>query len=151
MAAGAGYLQAGLEDVAFVTLDFGDNLLAQVYVSWYALEKARQITAVGSQAILVCNDLCQDRLVSYARRYEQSQEHDPQGRPRWHWKDEGKQPISLPKTEPLRAECQHFVECIITGDHPLTDGQAGLEAVRVLEACQKSLEHNNIWMEVTRE
>ena len=148
LAVGQGYLRPGLEDVAFVTFDFRDGALAHVYASWYALEKARRMTVVGSDAILAYDDLGNPRLALYARRYEQSRERDPQGRPRWHWRDEGGQPVEVPQGEPLRAECRHFIECIAKGKRPATDGQAGLEAVRVLEACQRSLESDSAWVEV---
>ncbi len=148
LAVGAGYLSQGLEDVAFVMFDFGDGALAEVYVSWYALEKTRRITAVGSTHILVYDDLADSRLTLYVRRYEQSKERDPKGRLRWYWRDEGGRPVEVVKSEPLRAECQHFIECIVEGKTPRTDGQAGLEAVQVLEACQRSLESNNVWVEV---
>jgi UDP-2-acetamido-3-amino-2,3-dideoxy-glucuronate N-acetyltransferase len=147
LAVGQGYL-SDLEDVAFVTFDFGDEMLAQVYVSWYALEKVRKITVVGSDAILAYDDLAEAKLIRYARRYEQSEERDPRGRPRWHWRDEGGQAVDLPKTESLRAECQHFIECVASGKPPCTDGRAGLAAVRVLEACQQSLEVGGAWVEV---
>jgi predicted dehydrogenase len=147
LAVGQGYLSP-LEDVAFVTFDFGDGALAQVYVSWYALEKARQITAIGSDAILAYDDLAQTKLMHYARRYEQSAERDPQGRPRWQWRDEGGQPVDLPQAEPLRAECRHFIQCVAAGTWPQTDGRAGLAAVRVLEACQQSLDAGGVWMEL---
>jgi UDP-2-acetamido-3-amino-2,3-dideoxy-glucuronate N-acetyltransferase len=148
LAVGKGYLSPSVEDVAFVTFDFGHGALAHVYVSWYALEKARRMTVVGSKAILAYDDLGHPRLTLYARRYEPSEELDPQGRPRWHWQDEGGQPIELAEVEPLRAECQHFIECVAEGKQPRTDGQAGLEAVRVLEACQRSLELDGAWVEV---
>jgi UDP-2-acetamido-3-amino-2,3-dideoxy-glucuronate N-acetyltransferase len=134
--------------VAFVTFDFGDGALAHVYVSWYALEKARQMTVVGSKAILAYNDLGYPRLTLYARRYESSEERDPQGRPRWHWQDDGRKPVEVVEVEPLRAECQHFIECVAEGKRPRTDGQAGLEAVWVLEACQHSMELDSAWVEV---
>jgi len=148
LAIGKGYLSPGLEDVAFVTFDFGHGALAQVYVSWYALEKARQMTVVGSNAILAYDDLSRPKLTLYARRYEQGEDRDPQGRPRWRWRDEGGQPVEVARIEPLRAECQHFVECVTTGKRPRTDGQAGLAAVRVLEACQRSLELDGAWVEI---
>ncbi len=147
-AVGHGYLRRGLEDVAFVTFDFGDGALAHVYVSWYALEKARKMAVVGSDAILAYDDLAQPRLTRYARRYEQSRECDPQGRPRWRWRDEGAQPIEVEAVEPLRVECQHFLDCVAAGQRPHSDGQAGLEAVRLLEACQRSLELDGTWVEV---
>jgi len=149
LAVGQGYLSSGLEDVAFVTFDFGDGILAQVYVSWYALEKARRISVIGSDAILVYNDLCNPKLMLYARYYERSSELDPHGRPRFQWRDEGGRAIEIREIEPLRAECEHFIECVRTGQHPKTDSQAGLEAVRVVEACQRSLQMGNVWVEVT--
>ena len=145
---GQGYLTPGLEDVAFVTFDFGDGALAHVYVSWYALDKVRKMTVVGSDAILAYDDLSNPKLTLYARRYERSEELDPQGRPRWQWRDEGGQAVETEEIEPLRAECEHFIECVRTGQRPRTDGQAGLEAVRVLEACQRSLELDGAWVEV---
>jgi predicted dehydrogenase len=148
LAAGAGYLNPSLEDVAFVIFDFGDGALAQIYVSWYALEKARRITVVGSSAILAYDDLGNPKLTLYARRYTQREQRDPQGRPRWHWRDEGGQGVDVTESEPLHAECQQFIECVAEGKRPRTDGEAGLEAVRILEACQRSLESNNVWVEV---
>jgi len=148
LAVGQAYLNPGLEDVAFVTFDFGDGMLAHVYASWYALEKGRKITIIGSDAILAYDDLSNPRLTLYARRYERSEERDPHGRPRWHWRDEGSHAIEVEDVEPLRAECEHFIECVRAGQRPRTDGQAGLEAVRILEACQRSLELNSAWVEV---
>jgi len=145
---GQAYLSPGLEDVAFVTFDFGDGALAHVYVSWYALEKARRMTVIGSDAILTYNDLSKPKLTLYARRYEQSSERDPRGRPRWHWRDGGSQIIETEDIEPLRAECEHFIGCVRTGQRPRTDGRAGLEAVQILEACQRSLELGGTWVEV---
>jgi len=50
---------------------------------------------------------------------------------------------SLPSTEPLRLECEHFLECIETGRTPLTDGRHGLHVVRVLELAQASLKDSS--------
>jgi len=145
---GAGYLSPGLEDVAFATFDFGGDVLAQVYASWYALEKARRITVVGSDAILAHDDLAVPKLTRHARRYELGQERDLQGRQRWQWLDEGSRAVDVVDAEPLRAECAHFVECVADGKPPRTGGRAGLEAVRVIEACQRSLESDSCWVEV---
>ncbi len=148
LAVGGSYLSSDLEDVAFVTFDFGEGMLAHVYVSWYALEKTRRITVIGSQGILVYDDLAKTRLMRYKRRYEQSEEKDPRGRLKWHWRDEGGEAIEVSSDEPLWAECKHFVECIMNGKMPNTNGFSGLEAVRILEACQVSLRNNHIWVEI---
>ena len=146
---GAGYLSPRLEDVAFATFDFGFGALAQVYASWYALEKARRITVVGSEAILAYDDLAAPKLTLHARRYELGQDRDPQGRQRWHWRDGGSRAVDAVDVEPLRSECAHFIECVAGGKPPQTGGRAGLEAVRVIEACQRSLESDSRWVEVS--
>ena len=148
LAIGSAYLEPGLEDVAFITFDFGEGMLAHIYVSWYALEKVRQMTVIGNQAILAYSDLSQSKLMHYARRYEPGTERDPQGRSRWHWRDGGGRPMKVAAIEPLRAECQHFIECVADGKRPRTGGQAGLDAVRIVEACQRSLNTDNRWVEV---
>lgn len=140
LAVGQAYLDPKLEDVAFVTFDFGGGLLGHVYVSWYALEKVRQITVVGEKSILAYDDLAKPRLNLYARRYEQSEQKDPLGHPRWYWRDNGKRAIEALTVEPLKVECQHFVDCVVGGHRPRTDGVKGLDAVYLLEACQRSLE-----------
>lgn len=150
LAVGGRYLSPNFEDVAFVTFDFGEEKLAHVYVSWYGLEKAKRITVIGSEGILVYDDLSQSRLMHYARRYERSKEVDPMGRLKWRWRDQGGQPIEISSEEPLLRECKHFLECIINGVQPLTDGASGLETVLILEACQESLKNNNIWMEIKK-
>ncbi|MCL5958577.1 MAG: Gfo/Idh/MocA family oxidoreductase [Chloroflexi bacterium] len=148
-AVGKGYLSPGLEDVAFVTFDFGGGAMANVYVSWYALEKARKMAVIGSKAILAYDDLGQSRLTLYDRRYEKGDEKDPRGRHRWRWRDEGGRPVDMENAEPLRTECGHFIDCVAQGKAPRTGGQAGLEAVRILEACQRSLEMDSAWVEVS--
>jgi predicted dehydrogenase len=148
LAVGQGYLNPELEDVAFVSFDFGDGALAQVYVSWYALEKARKITVIGSEAILHYNDLEEPRLILYDRRYEQGADLDPFGRPHWHWRDNGGKAVVVAQAEPLKAECQHFLDCVATGKLPMTDGAAGLAAVRLIEACQRSVKAGGNWVEV---
>ena len=50
----------------------------------------------------------------------------------------------IPNVEPLRVECEHFVECCLTGERPRSDGQTGLRVVRVLEALQQSLDRSRV-------
>jgi predicted dehydrogenase len=47
---------------------------------------------------------------------------------------------AIPNVEPLRLECEHFVECIVEGRRPRSDGESGLRVVRVLERLQESLD-----------
>ncbi len=148
LAVGSGYLSENLEDVAFVTFDFGEGRLAQIYVSWYALQKARELTVIGSEGILHYDDLSENPLMRFDRRYEQGDELDPQGRPRWHWRDDEGEAVSMTSAEPMGDECRHFISSISQNHAPLTDGRSGLLAVQIVEACQDSLLMNNQWVEV---
>lgn len=150
LANGRGYLSA-LEDVAFATFDFGDGILAQCYDSWYALEKARRLTVVGNEGILHLDELAPVRLELHHRRYVQSAQVDPQGRARWNWVDEGTEAPALEAGQPLRLECEHFLECIQTGAEPRTSGAAALQAVDIVAACQASLAAGGVWTAVTGE
>lgn len=142
---GQGYLSE-LEDVVFATFDFGDRALANCYASWYALEKARRLTLVGSDGILYLDGLADLKLTYYRRYYSRSEEFDPRGRPRWRWKDDGSEIQPVPEFEPLRSECEHFLECVRDRRQPDTDGEAALAAIRIIEACQASLRGDGIWV-----
>jgi UDP-2-acetamido-3-amino-2,3-dideoxy-glucuronate N-acetyltransferase len=144
---GRGYLSE-LEDVVFATLDFGDKVLADCYASWYALEKARRLTIVGTEGILHLDEFADPKLIYYRRRYVRSTVEDLKGRPRWHWVDEGQEPQALENAEPLRIECEHFIECVRTCTQPNTNGQAALLAVKIIEACQSSLVADGAWVTV---
>jgi UDP-2-acetamido-3-amino-2,3-dideoxy-glucuronate N-acetyltransferase len=145
-AAGRGYLDARLEDVAIVTLDWGGGVFASVYVSWYALEKARRLTVIGSKGIVVWDDLAPARLTLFDRSYAPGEERDNRGRLRWHWHDGGAKIVEVPKGEPLRAECEHFVDCAMGRKRPMTDARAGAETVRLIEACNRSLRLDGAWV-----
>lgn len=144
---GRGYLSE-LEDVAFATFDFGEGLLAQCYCSWYALEKARRLTVVGERGILHLDEFADPKLAYHDRRYVASGEFDPQGRPRWKWVDEGTEVPTLAPGQPLRLECEHFLDCVRTGARPRTSGEDALEAVMIVEACQASLAADGAWAPV---
>jgi predicted dehydrogenase len=145
---GRGYLSE-LEDVVFATFDFNEGVLAQCYASWYALEKARRMTVVGSDGIMQIDELGTPALARYDRKYEKSTLVDPQGRQRWQWIDGGMTPIDVERGQPLRNECQHFLECVRTGGQPRTSGAKALEAVRIIEACQASLAAGGAWTQVS--
>lgn len=144
---GRGYLSE-LEDVVFAVFDFGDGLLAHCYVSWYALEKARRMTVVGSEGILHLDEFATPKLVHFRRRYVRGEFQDPQGRPRWQWLDEGGEPQAVESGEPLRRECAHFVDCVRTRATPATDGAAALLAVEIIEAFQASVRSDGAWRPV---
>jgi predicted dehydrogenase len=141
-ARGASYLHSGVEDVVFVTMTFPGGLLAHVHASWLDPGKVRRMTIVGSERMIVYDDVDNEGKIKVYDKgvYRKGDPNYGEYQLRVHSGD-----IHIPKidmTEPLANECAHFVECIRTGQPPLTDGASGLRTVRVLEAAQQSLERN---------
>jgi predicted dehydrogenase len=136
---GAACLNGQVEDVIFLTLYFPGNVLCHIHVSWLDPSKTRELTVVGSQKMIVYDDVATEGKV---RIYDKGafRKGDPiygEFQYKLHSGD-----IWIPRIdmqEPLRLECAHFVDCIRTGQRPLTDGENGLRVVSVLEAGQKSL------------
>jgi predicted dehydrogenase len=137
---GGAYVQPGIEDVAHLQLVFPDRVQAQIHVSWLDPNKVRRITIVGSRRMAVYDDV---ETIEKIRVYDKGVDAPP------HTDTFGEFQLSyrygditiphLPGTEPLRLECEHFLECIQHGTQPLTDGQHGVTVVRALEAAQVSL------------
>ena len=140
-ARGECYLQEGIEDVVFVNLHFADEKMAQVQVSWLDPHKVRKLTIVGSQKMAVFDDV---ESAEKVRIYDKAAE---QGR----YESYGEAitlrfgDVVIPHVhmaEPLKVECQHFVECVREERRPRSDGRDGLRVVRALEGAQRSLEKN---------
>jgi predicted dehydrogenase len=148
-ARGFDYLQRGIADVVFMTLVFPSRVAAHVHISWLDPQKVRRMTVVGSRKMLVYDDVSSDaKLVLYDRGVDRVPTSES---PRDFGSFAEFQLLlrsgdvtipSLKFPEPLRLECAHFVECIRTGQRPLTDGRHGLSVVKVLEATQRSLDNN---------
>jgi UDP-2-acetamido-3-amino-2,3-dideoxy-glucuronate N-acetyltransferase len=134
--AGGSYLTTGLADVTVSTLLFQSGRRAHIFVSWLNPFKEQKLVVVGEQRMAVFNDVtAEDKLVLFDQRVD-FQEAMPV------LQNDGQQAIALSDDEPLRRECEHFLECVATRNIPLTDAESGVRVLRVLEACQKSLEQN---------
>lgn len=145
-ARGCACLRPDIEDVVFMALTFASGVAAHVHISWLDPQKVRRMTVVGSQKMAVYDDVSTDaKVVIYDRGVDRiptaasPRDFDTfaefQLLPRY-----GDVVIpALKFPEPLRLECQHFLDCIRTGSRPLTDGTHGVDVVRVLEAAQCSL------------
>ena len=140
-ARGGTYLSENVEDVVFVTLTFPHRILAHVHASWLDPSKTRQMTIVGSQKMIVYDDVdAEAKLRIYDKgAYKHGSEYGE-----FQFKVRSGD-IYIPKldsSEPLRNECAHFVECVRENKRPRTDGENGLRVIRVLEATQESLARN---------
>lgn len=138
-AQGLTYLQPGIPDTVFLTLRFSSGRAAHVHVSWLDPHKVRRITVVGSQKMAVFDDVDSTEKLRIYDKGVQRPAYDSYGDSlSLRFGD-----ISIPRIdmrEPLRLECQHFIDCIANGQRPLSDGRNGVQVLRVLEAGQRSLE-----------
>jgi len=141
-ARGGTYLQTRIEDVVFVNLRFRSGVSAQIQVSWLDPRKERRLTIVGSQKMVEFDDV---HPVEKIRIYDKGVERPPVFTEYAQYLSIRNGDIHIPHVpmvEPLERETRHFIECIIQGKRPLTDGASALRVVRVLEAAQKSLEND---------
>jgi UDP-2-acetamido-3-amino-2,3-dideoxy-glucuronate N-acetyltransferase len=133
---GANYLHQQVADVTLSSLSFSSGVRAHIFVSWLHPYKEQRLVIVGDRKMAVFNDVePEDKLLLYPHRIE--------------WKDHVPVPdkkeaerVPLEKKEPLREECQHFIDCIAQSLKPKTDGVEALRVLKVLQACQTSLEQD---------
>jgi len=138
-ARGQSYLQRGIEDVVFMTLNFGDEAMANVHVSWLDPHKTRRITLVGSQKMAVFDD---GEATEKLRIYDKGAHVNTDYNSFAEFVGLRFGDITLPyikSGEPLRVECLHFLDCVRRRARPRSDGWDGLAVVRVLEAAEQSL------------
>lgn len=143
-AIGGIWVNPGLEDALFATLRYPGDVLVNLHASWLNPRKARDITVVGDRRMLTFDDMnlseplriydkqvteeliVPDFIDTFASFRASVREGD----------------IMIPRVatgEPLQAECDHFIDCILAGKPPLTGGQEGLAVVRALEAIERSI------------
>jgi UDP-2-acetamido-3-amino-2,3-dideoxy-glucuronate N-acetyltransferase len=132
-ASGGSYINPRIFDTTLTTCDFESGVKAHIFVSWLHPFKEQKLVIVGGKKMAVFDDVEAERkLTLYSHRINWLDRV-----PVVH-KDEG-QSVSLPREEPLRNECQHFLDCISTRNHPRTDGMNGVRVLKVLDACERSL------------
>ncbi len=138
------------EDVGFATLAYPDGILGNIHISWVDPNKVRTVTAVGSQRRVVFDDLNNDESV---RVFEKGiapaePQADSFGEFRLLVRDGDIISPRVEPSEPLKNMGEHFIECIMYQKQPLTDGQNGLDVVRVMVALDQSLARHGTPVEV---
>ena len=136
-ARGECYMNPGVEDVVFAFMRFPSGLSAHLHLSWLDPHKERRFTVVGASRMATFDDMAvEGKLTVYDKGFDEKV--DTYGeyitRSGDIWSPE------LPNAEPLRLECQHFLDCVAEGRAPLSDGESGLRVVRVLEGLQEDLD-----------
>ena len=140
-ATGECYLQKdkGIEDVVFLNMQFEDGIMAHVHVSWLDPHKERKLTVVGERKMAVFDDSkSAEKIVIYDKGVNIKTDYSTYGE----YLSLRFGDILIPQiesTEPLKVECQHFIDCVQTRKPPRSDGRDGLRVLKVLDAAQRSL------------
>jgi predicted dehydrogenase len=137
VAHGESYVRDGVEDVVFCFLRFPSGLSAHLHLSWLDPHKERRFTVVGSRRMATFDDMAlEGKLTVYDKGFDE----DARGYGEYITRSGDIFSPRIPNLEPLRIECEHFVECVRRGEQPRSDGASGLRVVRELEELQHSLE-----------
>jgi predicted dehydrogenase len=136
-ARGESYMREAIEDVVFCFLRFPSGLAAHLHLSWLDPHKERRFTVVGETRMATFDDMAlEGKITVYDKGFDEQTnsygEYITRSGDIWSPR--------ISNVEPLRTEIQHFVDCVRTGQTPVSDGVAGLRVVRVLEALQQSLD-----------
>jgi len=127
------YISEGVSDVSIMVMDFPGGVKSHIFVSWLHPYKEQKLIVVGTKAMAVFDDMSREKLFIYPHRIK--------------WKG-GKIPViekalyelvpGLQKLlEPLKLECEHFIDCVKRRTRPRTDGESGLKVLRILDTCRK--------------
>ena len=136
MAQGGNYLHQQIADTTTSLLHFSSGIRAHIFVSWLHPYKEQKLVVVGDHQMAVFDDTVpwDEKLKLYPHSIQ--------------WKENipiaskaEAQKIDITEEEPLRNECSHFLECIESRNRPRTDGEEGLKVLKILNACQRSLEN----------
>ncbi|HEY3774182.1 MAG TPA: Gfo/Idh/MocA family oxidoreductase [Solirubrobacteraceae bacterium] len=136
---GASYVRDGVEDVVFCFLRFASGLVAHLHLSWLDPHKERRFTIVGSKRMATFDDMAVERKLTV---YDKGFDEDSRTYGEYITRSGGSVSPQIANVEPLRVECEHFVQSIREGTTPRSDGASGLRVVRVLEALQRSLDES---------
>jgi predicted dehydrogenase len=144
-AVGVSYIQPGIEDVVFATLQWASGVTGHIHVSWLDPGKIRKMTLVGSRKMVVYDDVSDDKIMIFDKGVDRV----PKIGERMDYDQSGSYQlihrtgdIWLPKIsfqEPLKTEAAHFLDCLRNGEAPLTGPKHARDVVAVLEATQVAL------------
>ena len=136
---GGSYLTNGIADTTLSNLRFENESRAHIFVSWLHPFKEQRLVVVGDKKMAIFNDVAP--FGEKLQLYPQNVEFDG---PMPILKKEDAEFVDHANTEPLREECNHFLECIQSRKQPLTNAQSGIEVLKVLYACQQSIQQNGV-------
>jgi predicted dehydrogenase len=144
-AVGGRFLHPQKEDVGFITLAYPSGVLGNIQASWIDSNKVREVVAVGSRQRVVFDDVNNlEKIRIFEKGAAISGDVNSFGEFQLMLRDGDILSPRIEASEPLRNQCEHFVECVASGAGPLTGGRAGLDVVRIMVAIEASLEAGGV-------
>jgi predicted dehydrogenase len=148
---GKAYVNHKIEDVTNMTLNFANGGFATIQSSWLDPNKIREMTFVGSRRMLVYNDLePMEKIKIYDKRVETPPHYDTFAEFHYSYHYGDTYAPYIKQYEPLRRECQEFLDCIKMGSKPETGGPEGLQVVQILEAASKSIKNDGTLVKINQ-
>ena len=140
---GNAHVTSGVEDVTNLSLSFRNKRFATIQSSWLEPRKVREMTIVGTRRMIVYDDLQPlEKIRIYDVRVDRPPHYDTFAEFHYSYHYGDSYIPHIQQEEPLKVECQHFIDCIEQALEPQTSGRAGLELVTILEAASASLKAN---------
>ncbi|BAZ47955.1 oxidoreductase domain protein [Nostoc sp. NIES-4103] len=148
-ATGISHVPGEPENIAYLTLFFESNLIAHIHVNWLAPVKVRRTLIGGSQKMIVYDDLePSEKVKIYDKGITVNGNSESVYQMLIGYRTGDMWSPQLDMTEALRTEGLHFINCIEQGSRPITDGEAGLRIVRILEAATESMKQRGQLVEL---
>jgi predicted dehydrogenase len=148
-ATGFAHLPGEPENIAYMTMFFDGRLIAHVHVNWLSPVKMRRTLLGGSRRMVVFDDLeTNEKVKVYDRGVSVNPSPENVYQMRIGYRAGDMWAPRLEVAEALSVEMAHFVQCIDSGETPLSDGAAGLRVVRLLEAASMSMVHQGRLIDV---
>jgi len=137
---GSAHITPGIEDVTTMCLTYPRQKTAIIHSSWLDPRKVREMTIVGSRRMIVYDDVAPiEKLRIFDARVERPPHYDTFAEFHYAYHYGDMYVPYIKQEEPLKVECQHFLDCIQSGSKPISCGEQGLELVQILEASSVSL------------
>ena len=133
---------SSMEDTAFVTLQFNNNMIAHFNVNWLSPVKVRTTRIGGEKKMLVWNDLEADEKIKIYDKGVEVKSKEATYKMLVNYRSGDMFAPRVEQVEALKLETEYFVRCIEKNETPINDGHAGLRVVKMLEACSESLKKN---------
>jgi predicted dehydrogenase len=148
VATGSAHVKPGMEDMAYLTFYFDDNVIAHINVNWLSPVKVRTTLVGGQKKMLVWNDIEPDEKIKIYDKGVEVKNSTGVYNLLVSYRSGDMWAPKVDQIEALKLEAQYFVECCGNGAKPINDGAAGLEVVRMLEGSIRSLQNRGGMVEL---